>query len=109
MNAIRYGSNWDVVLRKIRPNHLPHSSGDAAMQMTNGISPAAHAKGENRHVEGIAETAQLHKLLFGDSKIIPKTDEMLLHHVKRECIMSCRNGSMRREETSGTNLLGGFF
>src|SRR5262249_12641093 len=109
MNAVGDRSYRDLVFHKIGPNNLPHTSGHTAMQVTHGIPPAAHSQGEDRHVEGVAETAQFHELLPGDSKIIPEAGEMLFHHVKRKCIMSRRNRCMSREETCRANLLCSFF
>src|SRR6476660_8714822 len=77
--------------------------------MTHSISPPTHAESENRHVEGIAETPQLHEFLLRDRQIVPKPGEMLLHHMKRKRVMSRRNRSMCCEEAGGSDLFCRFF
>src|SRR5204863_8353648 len=76
--------------------------------MAHAIPPAAHAQGQDGHVERIAETAKLQEILLADTEIIPITGEMFLHHVERKCIVPRRDRRVRCEDTRGPNLIRGF-
>src|SRR5215467_3138308 len=79
------------------------------MEIAHRISPSAHSQGKNRHVEGIAEFADIHELLFREPEIIPISGEVFLHHVKRKSIVAGGYRRVRRKQTCHANLLRRFF
>src|SRR5262249_29635159 len=64
VNAVRDGCNRNLVLGRLRPYNLPHSTRYTSMQMTNGVSPPRHLQSQDRHIEGVTKTAEIHELLF---------------------------------------------
>src|SRR5215471_1253028 len=79
------------------------------MEIAHRISPSAHSQGKNRHVEGIAEFADIHELLFREPEIIPISGEVLFHHVKRKSIVAGGYRRVRRKQTCHADLLGRLF
>ena len=108
VNTVRDGCNGHLVLRNRRPYDLPHPACHSAVKMAHAVAPAGHSQCEHGHVEGIAEFAELQELLPGDTEIVPVSGEVLLHHVHRESIVSCRHGRMCCENARRTNLFGSF-
>src|SRR5258708_2252205 len=80
MNTICDGCYGYLVLRGVRPNRLPHSSGYPAMQFADAVSTSRQVEGEDRHIESILILAQRQELLFGNAKIVPITGKMFFHH-----------------------------
>src|SRR5262245_20365328 len=81
MNPVRNGSNRNIVFRHARPNDLPHSSRNAAVEMAHTVTPSSHSKCENRHVERVAKLAEIDKLLPCNTEFVPVPRKVFLHHV----------------------------